>query len=64
MSASTKPRMAPNPRDGFYSMGPHTHAVPMALFALNRKRLVKALKECKDLPENAVVLLQVRGLTS
>lgn len=45
-------------------MGPHTHAVPMALFALNRKRLVKALKECKDLPENAVVLLQVRGLTS
>ncbi len=52
-------RRIPNPRGGFYSMGPHTHAVPMALFALNRRRLVQALKESGELPENAVVLLQV-----
>ena len=37
----------PNPKDGFYSMGSHTHAVPMAMFKLNRERLCQALKEEK-----------------
>ncbi len=57
----SKPRMEPNPRDGFYSMGPHTHSVAMELFALNRKRLVAALKEENGLPEGAVVLIQGGG---
>ena len=33
----------------------------MALFAENRARLVKALKETPNLPEKAVVLLQAGG---
>ena len=42
-------------------MGPHTLAVPMALFETNRQRLSQALKETKGCPENAVVLLQGGG---
>ena len=48
-----------NPRDGYYTMGDHTCRVPMALFAENRKRLAATLRETPDLPENAMVLLQV-----
>ena len=38
---------APNPQDGFFSMGPHTLSVSMDLFKLNRERLCKALKQEK-----------------
>ena len=48
-----------NPRDGYFTMGDHTCRVPMALFAENRKRLAATLRETPDLPENAMVLLQV-----
>lgn len=37
-------------------MGPHTFAVPVELFALNRKRLVDGLRQQQA--EDAVVLLQ------
>jgi len=55
------PLLVKNPKDGFYSMGPNTHKVPMALFAENRTRLAGALREAKDLPVNAMVLLQAGG---
>ena len=48
----------PNPSNGYFWMGNQTHKVPMALFAKNRSRLVEALKNRKDLPENSIVLLQ------
>ena len=48
LNMSTSATMnVPNPKDGFYSMGSHTHAVPMAMFKLNRERLCQALKEEK-----------------
>ena len=47
-----------NPKDGFFSMGEHTHKVPMALFQENRQRLCAALKAEKSLPSKSVVLLQ------
>lgn len=40
------------------SKGSHTHAVPLKLFALNRSRLVDALKNTKKIQDNALVLLQ------
>lgn len=39
-------------------MGPNCLSVPMKLFALNRQRLCERLRECKDIPRGAVVLLQ------
>ena len=39
-------------------MGPHCLRVPMRMFALNRQRLCHRLKECKDVPSGAIVLLQ------
>ncbi len=56
MSEGRRRNRVPNPRDGFFSMGDGTHRVPMALFALNRRRLVDALRE-KGLG-GSVVLLQ------
>ncbi len=53
--------MEVNPRNGIFSMGAHTHPVPMELFATNRRRLVEALKQTAGLPSNAVVLLQGGG---
>ena len=56
--------MVPNPGGGVFSMGPHTHPVPMELFALNRRRLAEALRReaaAGRLPEDAVVLLQGGG---
>lgn len=39
-------------------MGPNCLSVPMKLFALNRQHLCERLRECKDIPRGAVVLLQ------
>ena len=50
-----------NPKNGYFSMGPNTLQVPLALFAENRQRLVTALRDEKDLPANAVVVLQGGG---
>ena len=47
-----------NPDGEFFSMGNNTLKVPMVLFAKNRSRLVDALKEAPNLPENSIVLLQ------
>ena len=50
-----------NPKNGYFSMGPNTLKVPLALFAENRKRLVNTLKQEADLPANSVVVLQGGG---
>jgi len=42
---------------GAYSLGFHTHSVPMALHDLNRKRLLQRLKD-KKVSEKSVVLLE------
>ena len=55
------PLLVKNPKDGYFSMGLDTHKVPMALFAQNRQRLAASLREVKDLPDNAMVLLQAGG---
>ncbi len=60
MSSQTL-KMEINPRDGFFSMGPHTHKVPMEMFSINRKRLLEALKKEMKLPASAFVLLQGGG---
>ena len=41
-----------------FRVGPDCLSVPMKLFALNRQRLCEHLRECKDIPRGAVVLLQ------
>lgn len=41
-----------------YSMGPHTLQVSSELFALNRKRLCKRLRDVGGVKNNAVVVLQ------
>lgn len=41
-----------------YCMGDHTMKVPMALFKQNRQRLVAKLRECKEVPAGAIVVLQ------
>ncbi|XP_059087149.1 xaa-Pro dipeptidase-like [Tigriopus californicus] len=51
----------PNPKDGYFSMGPNTLKVPMALFARNRQRLAEALRSHAKTPDNSVVLLQGGG---
>lgn len=50
-----------NPGNGHFWMGNKTLKVPMALFAQNRARLVKALNEDSNIPSNAIVLLQGGG---
>lgn len=40
------------------SKGSHTCAVPLKLFALNRFRLVEALKQIESVQDNSLVLLQ------
>jgi len=50
-----------NPSGGKFWMGNETLAIPMELFAVNRKRLVEALRKEKDVPQGSVVLLQGGG---
>ncbi|XP_023340154.1 xaa-Pro dipeptidase [Eurytemora carolleeae] len=50
-----------NPRNGFFSMGQKTLAVPMELFAENRRRLVASLNKNKKVSKGSVVLLQGGG---
>ncbi|KAL1462649.1 hypothetical protein WDU94_014469, partial [Cyamophila willieti] len=41
-----------------FSKGAHTCAVPLKLFALNRSRLLEALKKTGNIEANSFVLLQ------
>jgi len=45
-------------RSAYYSLGEHTHAVPAALFALNRRRLVERLRANPDVNHDSVVVFQ------
>ena len=41
-----------------YQLGSHTLAVPVSLHSTNRKRLCERLKNAKEVPSGAIVLLQ------
>jgi len=50
-----------NLQDGFFCMGNETLAVPLALFAENRRRLCDRLRKNKHVSQGGVVLLQGGG---
>ena len=41
-----------------YCLGEHTLKIPMELHKVNRERLCKRLKENKEVPKGAVIVLQ------
>jgi len=50
-----------NPNNGFFRMSSKTAAIPMELFALNRRRLVESLNKNKNVPKGSLILLQGGG---
>ena len=50
-----------NPKNGFFRMSGKTAAIPMELFALNRRRLAKSLNANPNVLPGSLVLLQGGG---